>query len=78
MKHRLKPTSNKFMVVLTFILGLYLGKAAVCNPTFHLELNGHQLKSTSSRFENYPPMLYREQQRSHDSCRYKDIRDFTL
>ena len=26
MKHRFKLTSNKFMVVLTFILGLYRGK----------------------------------------------------
>ena len=28
MKHRFKPTSNKFMVFLTFLLGLYLGKTA--------------------------------------------------
>ena len=28
MKHRFKLTSNKFMVVLTFILGLYRGKTA--------------------------------------------------
>ena len=27
MKHRFKLTSNKFMVVLTFILGLYPSKA---------------------------------------------------
>ena len=28
MKHHFKLTSNKFMVVLTFILGLCLGKTA--------------------------------------------------
>ena len=44
------------MVVLTFILGLYPCKTAG-NQSFHFELNGHQWKSTPSRFDNSPPMI---------------------
>ena len=57
MKHSVNQISNKFVVVLTFILGLYLCKAAVHTLSFHFELNGHQWKSTPSRLNNYPPRV---------------------
>ena len=40
MKHCFKLTSNKFMVVLTLILGLYLGKTDAIYR-FHFELNDY-------------------------------------
>ena len=38
MKRRFKPTANKFMMVLTLILGLYLGNTT--DLSFRFELNG--------------------------------------
>ena len=56
MNYRFKLTPSKCMVILTIILELYPGKTTVVNLSFHFELNGHQWKSTSSRFDNSPLM----------------------